>query len=82
MTTRMAGKKDTTKTKWKDSQPIATTCDGWRTSKCSEADLKKLIDECFLQPKEVIQWYLATSDKRPYERAEEIVLFQYFVEHG
>jgi hypothetical protein len=82
VTTRTVSKKGATKSKGKDSKPTATTGDGWRTSKCSEADLKKLIDECFLQPKEVIQWYLATSDKRPYERAEEIVLFQYFVEHG
>jgi hypothetical protein len=78
----MAGKKGATKTKGKDSQPIATTGDGWRTSKCSEADLKRLVDECFLQPKEVIPWCPATGDKRPYERAEEIVLFQYFIERG
>jgi hypothetical protein len=46
-------------------------------NKCSEADLKMLVDECLLQPKEIIQWLRATSDKRPIEKAEEIVLFQY-----
>jgi hypothetical protein len=50
-------------------------------SKCSEADLKALVDEGLLQPKEIIQCASATSDKRPYEGAEEIILFQYFVEH-
>jgi hypothetical protein len=25
-----------------------TVGDGWKTSKCSEADLKRLVDECFL----------------------------------
>jgi hypothetical protein len=51
-------------------------------NKCSEAGLKMLVDECFLQPKEVIQWRPATGDNTPYERAEEIVLFQYFVKCG
>jgi hypothetical protein len=78
----MVSKKRAAKTKGKDSQLVTTAGDGWRTSKCSEADLKRLVDECFLQPKEVIQWRPTTGDKRPYERAEEIVLFQDFVEHG
>jgi hypothetical protein len=56
--------------------------DGWSASKCSKADLKALVDEGLLQPKEIIQWCAATGDKRPYEGAEEIVLFQYFVERG
>jgi hypothetical protein len=36
--------------KVKDSQLVTTVGDGWRTSKCSEANLKRLVDECFLQP--------------------------------
>jgi hypothetical protein len=71
----MAGKKSNTKTKGKDSQPAATTGDGWEKSKCCEAELKRLVDECFLQPKKIIQWRPATSDKRLYEKAEEIILF-------
>jgi hypothetical protein len=78
----MAGKKSTIKTKGKDSQPAATAGDGWKIGKCSEANLKRLVDECFLQPKKIIQWRPATSDKRPYEKAEEIVSFQYFIERG
>jgi hypothetical protein len=46
--TRMAGKKSATKMKGKDSRPAASVGDGWRTSKCSEADLKMLVYECLL----------------------------------
>jgi hypothetical protein len=68
----MAGKNGATMTKGKDSKPAATMGDGWKTSKYSKADLKRLVDE----------WNPTTGDKRPYEKAEEIVLFQYFVERG
>jgi hypothetical protein len=61
---------------------ITTAGDGWRPSKCSEADLQALVDEGLLQSKEVIKWCNATGDKRPYEEVDEIVLFQYFVERG
>jgi hypothetical protein len=44
----MAGKKSSTKTKGKDSKPAATAGDGWRKIKCSEANLKTLVDECLL----------------------------------
>jgi hypothetical protein len=71
----MAGKKGSVKAKGKDSKAIATVGDGWRASKCSEADLTTLIDESLLQPKGIIQWRAATGDKRPYEGVEEIVLF-------
>jgi hypothetical protein len=82
MTRRMVSKKGATKLKRKGSKPTVTAGNGWRTSKCSEADLKMLIDECLLQPKEIIQWRPATGDKRPYEKAKEIILFQYFLERG
>jgi hypothetical protein len=78
----MVGKKGTSKGKGKESKPTANAGDGWRTRKCSEADLKALVDEGLLQPQEIIQWRAATRDKRPYEEADEIVLFQHFVEHG
>jgi hypothetical protein len=71
----MADKKGATKTKGKDSKPVTTMGNGWKTSKCSEANLKTLVDECLLHPKEIIQWRLAIGDKRPYERVKEIVLF-------
>jgi hypothetical protein len=80
--TRMAAKKSATKMKGKDSEPATIASDGWKICKYSEADLKRLVDECFLQSKEIIQWCPATSDKRLYEKAEEILLFQYFVERG
>jgi hypothetical protein len=54
--------------------------DGWKPSKCSEADLQALVDEGLLQRKEVIQWRPTTREKRSYEGVDEIVLFQYFVE--
>ncbi|RLN00192.1 hypothetical protein C2845_PM06G26800 [Panicum miliaceum] len=63
MASRMAGKKVSIKAKAKDSKAVATVGDGWRASKCSEADLTTLIDEGLLQPKEIIQWRAATGDK-------------------
>jgi hypothetical protein len=74
----MVGKKGASKGKGKESKPAATTGDGWRISKLSKADLKKMVDECLLQPKEITQWRSATSDKRPYEGDEEIVFFSIF----
>jgi hypothetical protein len=82
VTTRIVSKKGIAKLKGKDSKPIITAGDGWRTSKSFEANLKILVDECLLQPKEIVQWCPSTGDKRPYERAEEIIMFQYFVECG
>jgi hypothetical protein len=71
----MAGEKSATKMKGKDSQPATIVGDGWKTSKCSKANLQRIVDEYFLQPKKIIQWRPAIGDKRPYERAEEIILF-------
>jgi hypothetical protein len=71
----MASKKGSTNAKGKDSKAAATAGDRWRASKCPKADLKELVDEGLLQPKEIIQWRTATCDKRPYEGAKEIVLF-------
>jgi hypothetical protein len=34
-----------------------------------------LVDDCLLQPKEIIQWQATIGGKRPYEGAEEIILF-------
>jgi hypothetical protein len=51
-------------------------------NKCFEAHLKALVDEGLLPSQEIIQWRAATMYKRPYEEADEIVLFQYFVERG
>jgi hypothetical protein len=81
MTSRMVSKKGASKAKGKDSKPADTARDRWRTSKLFEADPQTMVDECLVQPKEIIQWHSATGDKRPYEGAKEIVLFQYFVEH-
>ncbi|RLN19056.1 hypothetical protein C2845_PM02G18060 [Panicum miliaceum] len=52
MTSRMTGKKGATKGKGKESKTAATARDDWRTSKCFEADLQTMVDECLLQPKE------------------------------
>ncbi|RLM61458.1 hypothetical protein C2845_PM14G10050 [Panicum miliaceum] len=57
----MAGKKGTTKKKGKETKPAVSSDDGWKTSKCSEADLQSLIDECLLRSKEIIQWHAATG---------------------
>jgi hypothetical protein len=51
-------------------------------SKCTEADLQALVDEGLLQPKEIVQWRPGERDVRPFGHAEEIALFQHFVEHG
>jgi hypothetical protein len=48
VTSRMVGKKGVSKGKGKESKPVATTRDGWRKSKCSEADLEALVDEGLL----------------------------------
>jgi hypothetical protein len=80
VTSRIVGKKGASKGKGKETKPAATSRDGWRKSKCSNADLKALVDEGLLQSQEIIQWCAATEDKRPYEEAEEIVLFEHFVE--
>jgi hypothetical protein len=55
VTSRMASKKGSAKAKGKDSKATVTTGDEWRASKCYEADLKALVDEGLLQPKEIIQ---------------------------
>jgi hypothetical protein len=49
VTSRMVGKKDASKGKGKESKPAATTGYGWRKSKCSNVDLKGLVDEGLLQ---------------------------------
>jgi hypothetical protein len=79
MATRMTGKKGTAKAKGKEAEPATTASDVWRPSKCSEADLKRLVDDGLLQPKETIQWRPATGDKRLLDEAEEIVVFQHCV---
>jgi hypothetical protein len=68
-----------------EREGIQTRCYRWRRvdkSKCFEADLKALVDEGLLQSQEIIQWHPTTRDKRPYEEADEIVLFHHFVERG
>jgi hypothetical protein len=82
VTTRMAGKKSATKGKGEESKPATLFGDGWKTSKCSEADLYSLVDQCLLQSNEIIQWRAATGDARTYDGAEEIVIFQHYVERG
>jgi hypothetical protein len=59
----MVGKKGVSKGKEKESKPATTAGDGWRTSNCSKTDLQTIVDECLLQPKEIIQWRSATSDE-------------------
>jgi hypothetical protein len=54
VTSRMVGKKGVSKGKWKESKPVATTGDGLRKSKCSNADLKALVDEGLLQSQEIM----------------------------
>jgi hypothetical protein len=49
VTSRMVGKKGASKGKGKETKPTATTGDRWRKGKCSNADLKVLIDEGLLQ---------------------------------
>jgi hypothetical protein len=44
----MAGKKGSAKARGKDSKAAATAGDGWRASKCFEADFKALVDEGLL----------------------------------
>jgi hypothetical protein len=79
----MAGKKlGASKGKEKESNVTVTAGHGWKQSKCSEANLQALVDEGLLQSKTIIQWHSAIGDKRSYERADEFVLFQYFVEQG
>jgi hypothetical protein len=84
MTLRMASKKGTTKGKGKESETASSSCESWKKSKCTQADLQSLVDECLLQSKEIVQWHPATSDVRPYiyEGITEIVIFQHFVERG
>jgi hypothetical protein len=80
VTTRMAGnKRGASKGKEKEFKAVTTARDGWKPSRCSEADLQALVDEGLLRNKTSIQWRAATRDRRPYEGADELVLFQYFV---
>jgi hypothetical protein len=44
----MAGKKGTTKGKGKESESASSSCESWKKSKCTEADLLSLVDECIL----------------------------------
>jgi hypothetical protein len=55
MTTRMAdNKRGAAKGKEKVCKAATTTGDRWKPSKCSKANLQALVDEGFLQSKEVI----------------------------
>jgi hypothetical protein len=55
VTTRMAGnKRGASKGKEKESKAAAIAEDGWKPSKCSEADLQVLVDEGLLQNKTII----------------------------
>jgi hypothetical protein len=65
VTLRLVGKKGIGKGKGKESKPVTTTRDGWRKSKCSNANPRALVDEGLLQSQEIIQWCAATRDKRP-----------------
>jgi hypothetical protein len=83
VTTRIvSNKRGASKGKEKESKAATTTGDGWKASKCFEADLQALVDEGLLQNKTIIQWRAATWDTRPYKGADELVLFQCFVERG
>lgn len=61
---------------------MALSEDTWKKSKYTEADLQSVVDECLLQPKEIVQLPPAGSDAVPYECMEELILFQHFVECG
>jgi hypothetical protein len=51
----MAGnKRGASKGKEKESKAAAIAEDGWKPSKCSEADLQVLVDEGLLQNKTII----------------------------
>lgn len=79
---RMGGKNNTSKGKGIESKDAAPSEEAWRKSKCTEADLRSLVDECLLQPKEIVHWHPAGKDPVPYECKEELVLFQHFDERG
>jgi len=81
MTPEMSGKKQTNKGKGKQAQEAPAT-DTWRTSKCTDTDLLRLVSEGLLEPKEIVQWRAARSDPTPYEGVDELVLFQHFIECG
>jgi len=66
MTPEMSGKKQTNKGKGKQAQEAPAT-DTWRTSKCTDTDLLRLVSEGLLEPKEIVQWRAARSDPTPYE---------------
>ena len=66
----------------KKAEKEATIADRWMKSKLSEAQISSLVDDCLLQPKEIIQWQSAEGDARPFEKVQEVVLFKAFVERG
>jgi hypothetical protein len=78
----MGGKKGDSKGKGKESQAAPLSEEVWKKSKCNQVDLQALVDEGLLQPREIVQWWPAEEDVRPYEHAEEIFLFQQFIERG
>lgn len=52
----------------------------WRPSKCGERDLLRLVVECLLQKKDVVQWCPTGADKAPWELTGDIVVFAPFVD--
>jgi hypothetical protein len=54
VTSRMVGKKGASKGKGKETKPAAATGDGWRKSKCSNTNLKALVDEGLLRSQEIV----------------------------
>jgi hypothetical protein len=82
MKIRMGGKNSSSKGKGIESKDAAPSEDAWRKSKCTEAYLRPLVDECLLQPEEIVHWHPVGKDPIPYECKEEIMLFQHFDERG
>ena len=73
---RMAPKKSIGKGKGKGVMIAeATLDDGWRETKCSDFKILSLVEECLLQPREIVQWRSALGQNRPYEKTDETVTF-------
>ena len=51
-------------------------------SKLSEEDLKVLVENCLLQPKELVHWRSSIGESSPSPKDSEILLFASFLKHG
>lgn len=54
----------------------------WRRSTCVEEDLQRLVEEGFLQSKDMVEWRSALEEAFPMELTSEIVIFTHFIERG